>query len=79
VTFVIKRKSDNKYWNGISGQWQADLYENAGTQGDTGTWKYGPAGNARRSFANTVVIVEARAVQSGQPYRSASAVEITVR
>jgi hypothetical protein len=80
VTLVIKRKSDNAYWNASSGQWQTAFLENPTTQsGTTGTWTYAVAGAARRSFVATVVVVEARAVQGSQQYRSSATPEITIR
>jgi len=80
VTFVIKRKSDNYYWNGTSGQWQTAGVEVPATQsGTTGTWNYAVTGAARRAFASTTVIVEARAVAGSQQYRSSATPEIAIR
>lgn len=78
VSFVVKRKSDNKYWNGTTGSWDAGLVLNAATQ-SSGTWSYAVTGASRRLFAGTVVIVEARAVQSGQTFLSAVTPEIPIR
>jgi len=80
VTFIIKRKSDNSYWNGTSGQWQAASVAVPATQsGTTGTWSYVVSGTARRLFASTTVIVEARAVVGSQQYRSSATPEIIIR
>jgi hypothetical protein len=78
VSFVIKRKSDNRYWNGASGAWESGLVENAATNA-SGTWTFAVTGASRRLFVNTKVIVEARAVVSGQNYSSTVTPEITVR
>lgn len=79
VTFVIKRASDGKYWNGTSGAWQADVFENAGTKGDSG-WTYAPTGAQRRAFAGIDVAVEARATGGdGATYASKDTPTITIR
>lgn len=79
VTFVIKRTSDGKYWNGATGTWESTLFENPGTVDSSGVWHYAVIGSVRRLFTNTAVTVEARAVVGVQPYSSALVPEIQVR
>ena len=78
VTLIVKRKSDNKYWNNTAGAWQTTLIENAAT-GSTANWSLAITGDARRNFAGTTVIVEARAVVAGVTYVSAVIPEIAIR
>ena len=78
VTFVIKRKTDNKYWNGASGTWETALAENQATNGTT-SWTFSITGDDRREFAGTTVIIEARAVSGGVTYTSAVTPEIAIR
>jgi len=79
ASFVIKRTSDGKYWNGSAHTWQAGLVENAATQAEDGSWEYAVAGDDRRQFVNTVVTVEARATVTGVPYKSAAAPTLDIR
>lgn len=78
VSFIIKRKSDNQYWNNTTGAWQTALIENAAT-GSAASWSLAIAGDGRRDFVNTTVVVEARAVVAGVTYSSAAAPEIAIR
>lgn len=76
VGFVIKRKTDNKYWNGTTATWQTDLFENAATAASSGNiWSYAVTGEDRRQFVNTTVIVTARTTS----HQSASTPEIAIR
>ena len=79
VSFVIKRKSDGKFWNGTTNEWLAVSFENPATQTQGGTWQYGPGSNSRRLFVNTTVIVEAHAMNAGSPITSEVVPEIAVR
>jgi hypothetical protein len=79
VSFVIKRTSDGKYWNGSAHAWQTDLFENAAAEADDGPWEYAVTGDDRRQFVNTVVTVEARATAAGLPYKSAAAPTLDIR
>lgn len=78
VTFIIKRKTDNKYWNNATGAWQATLIENAAT-GSASAWSLAITGDDRREFVGTTVIVEARAVVAAVTYFSAVTPEISIR
>lgn len=78
VTLLIKRKSDNKYWNDASGEWEAAAVENAATNAAS-TWTFAVTGEDRREFAGTTVTVEARAVSGATTYTSAVTPEIEIR
>jgi len=72
--------SDNKYWNAVTETWEASLASNAATQqGTSGTWVLAVTGEARRSFAGTTVVVEARALQGALEYTSATSPQVEVR
>ncbi len=76
VGFVIKRKSDNTYWNGATATWQTDVFENAATAAAAAnTWTFAVTGEARRQFVNTTVIVTARTATN----QSATTPEIAIR
>jgi len=78
VAFIIKRVSDNKYWNSATGQWQSEVYLNAATSVD-GAWELPIQGAARRQFAGITVTVEARATVGSTTYVSATIPSIPVR
>ncbi|MEO9253985.1 MAG: IPT/TIG domain-containing protein, partial [Tepidiformaceae bacterium] len=80
LTFVLKRKSDNKYWNDETGAWQADSFENPAVAGDSdGTWIYEVTGDNRRQFVGTTVIVTAHASTDSALYESNVKPEIAIR
>jgi hypothetical protein len=80
VTFVIKRKSDNQYWNDSAGAWQADPFENAAIASDTaGTWTFAVTGENRRQFVGTTVVVTAHASTDAALYESTAKPEIAIR
>lgn len=80
LTFVIKRKSDNKYWNGTAAAWQADSFENAGVEAATaGSWTFAVTGDDRRQFVGTTVIVTAHASTDIALYESSVKPEIAIR
>jgi hypothetical protein len=78
VKFIIKRTSDNKYWNADTGAWEANAHQNAAT-GSDGNWKLEITGTARRQFAGTTVTVEVRATAGPTTYVNASIPTIAVR
>jgi hypothetical protein len=72
VAFVIKRGSDNKYWNGSTHLWEATVFENAAAQSaSSGPWSVRVEGEDRRLFVSTDVTVEVRAVAASVPYKGA--------
>ena len=79
VSLIIKRTSDNKYWNGVTHAWQSAAFENATIHADSGEWLLAISGEDRRLFVNTTVVVEARAVAAGLPYRSAATRTFVIR
>lgn len=80
VSFVIKRSSDNKYWNSAAGQWQDGPFENGATDTDgDGTWTYTVPGAGRRQFVLTNVVVEVRAVANALPFAGTLTPTIQVR
>lgn len=78
MKFIIKRTSDNKYWNSETGAWEATAYQNAATGAD-GSWKLEIAGAARRQFAGVSVTVEVRATVASATYVNASIPTIAIR
>lgn len=78
VKFIIKRTSDNKYWNAETGAWEAGAHQNAAT-GSDGNWKLEIGGTARRQFAGIAVTVEVRATVGSITYVNASIPTIAIR
>ena len=78
LTFVVKRKSDGKYWNDTAAAWQADAFENAATLAN-GTWTFAITGVNRRQFVNMTAIVTAHTTAGGTLYESATNPEIVIR
>lgn len=76
--FVIRRTSDDRYWNGATGQWQQDSHLNPAAL-SSGTWSYAVTGDHRREFAGTEVVVAARATVGATVYLSQDEVESTIR
>ena len=70
VSFVIKRTSDNKYWDGTTSTWGAGVVENAATGNGSGSWSYAVTGAARRQFVGVSLVVEARAKVGSATYTS---------
>lgn len=80
VTFVIQRTSDNQYWNATSNTWSSSLVQDqAVASGTAGTWLLAIAGDARRQFVNTSVIVTAYATAGNVAYVGAVAPTIAIR
>jgi hypothetical protein len=80
LKLVIKRKSDNKYWDATAGTWGDNPVQNATTAGSaSGSWSLAITGDARRSFVNTTVVVTAYATAGSTAYVSAVAPEIAIR
>lgn len=77
--FIIRRKSDGKYWNATANEWQVDLVQNAATQGTGGSWTLAITGEARRAFANTVVTLEVRLTVGTTVYVNATLPELSIR
>jgi hypothetical protein len=79
VSFIIKRKSDGKYFNVTTGDWQTDLVLNAAVHGTGSAWALEIDGEMRRKFAGTVVTLEARVTTSSTVYVNATIPELTIR
>ncbi|MFN8506419.1 MAG: hypothetical protein U0547_02480 [Dehalococcoidia bacterium] len=80
VSFVIKRASDGKYWNGATSSWQSDVFANGGTDSDGDlAWTYEVTGAARRQFVSTQVEIEVRATVSGLPYAGTAKPTMLIR
>jgi len=78
MAFSLRRQSDNQYWNGTAGQWQASSFTNPATLAN-GTWIYAVTGAARRQFAGVTVLVEARATVGSQVHVSQAVVTVAIR
>lgn len=78
VKLIIKRTSDNKYWNATTGAWEANAVQNAAT-GSDGSWKLEVTGVARRQFVGTTVTVEVRATVGATTYVNATIPSIAIR
>lgn len=78
VKFIIKRVSDNKYWNADTGAWETSARQNAAT-GSDGNWKLEITGTARRQFVATSVTVEVRATVGSTTYVNASISTVAIR
>jgi hypothetical protein len=81
VQFIIKRKSDNKYWNQAGAAWQDAVVLNDGIAPASGAtaWTLAIAGANRRLFVNITVTVEARATAGSAVYMSAVIPDIAIR
>jgi len=79
VKFFIIRKGDNKYWNGTTGQWQAEVVGNAGVAAGTAEWKVAVTGEARRQFAGVTVTVKVEASAAAGTYFNPVVPEIAIR
>lgn len=81
VSFVIKRKSDNKYWDASTSAWVANVVMIDATAGTNASdpWTLAITGAGRRLFVNTTVVVEARAVSGSTNYVSQATPEIAIR
>lgn len=79
VSFIIKRKSDGKYFNVTTGDWQSDLVLNAAVHGTGSAWSLEIEGEMRREFAGTVVTLEARVTASSTVYVNATIPELSIR
>jgi hypothetical protein len=71
VSFIIKRASDNKFWNGATNSWQDASFQNGATADSQHVWHYRIPGIYRRLFVNTEIVVEARATAANLPYKAA--------
>lgn len=78
VKFIIKRTSDNTYWNATTGAWEANAVQNAAT-GSDGSWKLEITGASRRLFVGTTVTVEVRATVGATTYVNATVPSIAIR
>ena len=78
VQFIVKRTSDNKYWNADTGAWEAGAHQNAAA-GSDGNWKLEITGVARRQFVGTSVTVEVRATAGATTYVNASIPTVAIR
>jgi hypothetical protein len=78
VTFVIKRGSDNKYWDGAASAWVDAEFANPAAL-DGSTWEYEVTGDDRRLFVDTGVTVEMRAVKGAQAYKPAVIPALIIR
>jgi hypothetical protein len=78
VSFVVKRTSDNKYWDGAAGEWIGAEFKNPATK-DGDSWDYAVTGDERRLFVDTEVVVEMHALKGGQPHKSSVAPTIAIR
>ncbi len=79
VSFIIKRKSDGKYFNATTGDWQTQLVLNTAVHGSGSAWSLAITGEARREFAGTVVTLEARVTAASTVYVNATIPEISIR
>jgi hypothetical protein len=79
VSFIIKRKSDGKYWNATTGAWEAALVLNVATHGSGSAWTLAITGEDRRDFDGTIVTLEARATASGTVYVNQTIPELNIR
>ena len=81
VQFIIKRKSDNKYWNATAAAWQDAVVLNDGTPPSSAgaPWTLAITGIGRRLFVNTTVTVEARATVGTTVYASQVIPDIPIR
>lgn len=79
VGFIVKRRSDNKYWNDTTGAWQADLVLNSGVEGSGSAWSLAIWGDDRRDFANTVVTLEVRVTVGSTVYVNSTVPDLTIR
>ena len=77
--FIIKRKSDGKYWNNETADWQTELVLNEAADAEGNAWSLSIVGDARREFAGTVVTLEARVTVAGTVYVNATIPELQVR
>lgn len=78
VKFIIKRNSDNKYWNASTGAWESNAVQNPAT-GSDGNWKLEVTGAARRQFVGTTVTVEVRATVGATTYVNTTVPTIAIR
>jgi len=79
VAFIVRRASDNKYWNASTGAWQDSLVLNAGVEGASNTWSLVVDGDDRRAFVDTEVTVELRATVGTTIYFNATIPTLTIR
>lgn len=79
VGFIVKRKSDGKYWNSTAGAWQASLVLNTGIKGTGNAWSLAVTGDDRREFAGTLVTLEVRATVGAAVYVNATIPDLAIR
>jgi|GEM_PF-3967980 len=79
VGFIIRRDSDDWYWNAATGEWQEDLVQNPGVKGSGSAWSLAVEGEARRAFAGTKVTLEARVTVGATIYVNQTVPELTIR
>ncbi len=79
VTVILKRESDGKYWDPAAHAWiVAETATPAVKQADN-SWKVAITGADRRSFTDTRVVVDVRAIVEGLPFRGAAMPVVVVR
>lgn len=76
--FAIRRTSDQHYWNGNTGQWQAAKHVNPASANGS-VWTYAVTGEHRRALAGRTVSVEAHATVGSQVHISQTLPVGTIR
>lgn len=79
VRFIVRRTSDNQYWNATTGAWQAGNIQNLAANAGSGNFTLAVTGDDRRDFVNTSVTVEVRATVGSTTYVNATIPTIPVR
>jgi len=79
VRFIVRRASDNHYWNATTGAWQAGSFQNVGANAGGGSFTLTVSGDDRRDFVNTSVAVEVRATVGTTTYVNTTIPTIPVR
>ena len=72
VSVILKREADAKYWDPGTHAWVAAETATPAVKQADNSWKVAITDGDRRTFANTRVIVEVRAIVDGLPFRSAT-------
>lgn len=79
VRIIIRRTSDNHYWNASTGAWQSGSVQNTAANAGSGKFTLAVAGDDRRDFVNTSVTVEVRATVGSTTYVNTTVPTIAIR
>lgn len=79
VRFIVRRTSDNHYWNATTGAWQAGSILNLGANAGSGNFTLAVTGEDRRDFVNTSVTVEVRATVGSITYVNTTIPTVPIR